>query len=227
MINFFKSTLHIAKKDLHMEWKTRQTIGAMLIFSALVIVVFSFAFDPTNHSMKVVIPGAMWAVIIFSSILGLNRSFLLEYQNENLSGMMAAPIDPSCIYLGKLLANLVMVLIVELVSIPILFLLFDFRWTGSILYFAGTVLLGTFGFIAIGTFLAALSANSRSSEMLLPVILFPVATPVLIGAVQSTQITLTDIENLANAGSWMQFMAAYDLIFFVLCFLLFEYVAEV
>ncbi|MGC6588838.1 heme exporter protein CcmB [Paenibacillus sp. Dod16] len=227
MMNFMKSTLHITKKDLYTEWKTRQTISTMLIFSALVIVVFSFAFDPTNSSMQAVTPGVIWVVIVFSSILGLNRSFLMEYKNDNLSGMLAAPIDPSSIYLGKLLANLVLVLIVELVSIPLLFLFFDFRWMGSLLYFAGTVLLGTFGFIAIGTFLAALAANSRSSEMLLPVILFPVATPVLIGAVQSTKTILTDAENISSAVSWMQFMAAYDLIFFVVCFLLFEYVVEV
>lgn len=227
MMNLLKSTLHIAKKDLYAEWKTRQTISTMLIFSGMVIVIFSFAFDPSSNSMKAVIPGVLWVIIVFSGILGLNRSFLSEYKNDNLSGMMAAPIDSSSIYLGKLLANLIMVLIVEVVSIPFLFLLFDFRWMGSFPYFIGTLLLGTFGFISIGTFLAALSANSRSSEMLLPVILFPVAIPVLIGAVQSTKIILTNIENLSSAISWMQLMAAYDLIFFVLCFLLFEYVVEV
>ncbi|MFL6561237.1 MAG: heme exporter protein CcmB, partial [Bacillus sp. (in: firmicutes)] len=117
--------------------------------------------------------------------------------------------------------------IVELVSIPFLFLLFDFKFFGSIPYFILVVFLGSFGFIAIGTFLAALAANSKSSEMLLPLLLFPITTPILIGVVQATRIILTNMEKFSSAVAWIQLVTAYDVIFFVVCFLLIDYVLVV
>jgi heme exporter protein B len=144
-----------------------------------------------------------------------------------MHGLLVAPMDASSIYLGKFMANFSMILIVEVVSIPFLFLLFDFKITGSILYFILVLFVGSFGFIAIGTFLAALASNSKSSEMLLPLLLFPMTSPVLIGVTQATKIILTNMEKLPTALSWMQLVAAYDVIFFVLCFLLIEYVLEV
>lgn len=226
-MNLFKQALVIARKDIYTEWKTRQVVSMMLIFSGLVIVIFSFAFDPTNQSVKAVIPGILWVMIIFSGILGLNRSFLTEHTHHTLEGMIAAPVDPSAIYLGKILANLCMILLVELISLPLVFLLFDFQFAGSLVFFTLVVLLGTFGFISTGTLMAALSANSQSSEMLLPVLLLPVTTPLLIGVVQSTKIILTAPAMMPSAVSWMHLITAYDVVFFVLGFLLFEYVLEV
>ncbi|WP_017755881.1 heme exporter protein CcmB [Calidifontibacillus oryziterrae] len=227
MIDLFKAALVITYKDLYSEWKTKQIISTMLIFSALVIVTFSFAFDPANNTVKAVIPGMIWVITIFSGILGLNRSFLSEQGNDSMNGLIVAPIDPSSVYLGKFLANFVLVLLVQIVSIPLLFILFDFKMVGNIGLLITVVLLGTFGFISVGTFLGALSANSKSSEMLLPIILFPVVSPVVIGAVQATKIILINFENIASAYSWMKLMTAYDLVFFVICFILFEYVLEV
>ncbi|MCT8136338.1 heme exporter protein CcmB [Anaerobacillus sp. CMMVII] len=227
MNNLFKAAFIIAGKDLYSEWKTRQVVTTMLIFSGLVIVTFSFAFDPSNNAVKAIIPGLIWVITIFSAILGLNRSFQSETKNDNLYGMIVSPTDPSSIYLGKVIANFVLVLIVQLISIPVLFLLFDFRFLGHLPLFLGVVLLGTFGFISVGTFLAGLAANSRSSEMLLPILLFPLVSPIIIAAVQATRILLVDLEQIASAISWMQLMGAYNLIFFVLCFILFEYVLEV
>jgi heme exporter protein B len=226
-MNIIRHALIIAQKDLYSEWKTKQTISTMLIFSGLVILVFSFAFDPTNNTMKAVLPGVLWVIIVFAGILGLNRSFLSEQKNDNIQGLIVSPVEPCSLYLGKMIANLILLFVVEIVSIPFLFLLFDFRWMGSLSFFILIILIGTFGFVSIGTFLAALAANSQTSEMLLPIILFPVVSPVLIGVVQATKIVLTNIEKLDSAISWMQLIAAYDVIFFVLCFLLIEYVLEV
>lgn len=227
MNHLLKAAFIIAGKDLYSEWKTKQVVTTMLIFSGLVIVTFSFAFDPSNNAVRAIIPGLIWVITIFSAILGLNRSFLSETKNDNLYGMIVSPTDPSSIYLGKVIANFVFVLIVQLLSIPALFLLFDFHFMGNLPLFLGVVLLGTFGFISVGTFLAGLAANSRSSEMLLPILLFPLVSPVIIAAVQATKILLIDIEQIASAISWMQLMGAYNVIFFVLCFILFEYVLEV
>ncbi|MDX8359500.1 heme exporter protein CcmB [Cytobacillus sp. IB215316] len=227
MIKLLKSAWIIAWKDLYSEWKTKQLLSTMLIFSGLVIVTFSFAFDPTSNAVKAVVPGMVWVITIFAGILGLNRSFLAEKNQDSLHGMIVAPIDPSSIYFGKMLANFIFVLLVQLISIPLLFILFDFRLLGNVPLFLAVIFLGTFGFISIGTFLAALTANSRSSEMLLPIVLFPIVSPIIIAAVQATKILLVNLENLSSAISWMQLMIGYDLVFFVICFLLFEYVMEV
>jgi heme exporter protein B len=226
-MSLFKNAFFIAWKDLYSEWKTRQVLTTMIIFAGLVIVVCSFAFDPTNNTTKAVIPGAIWIIIVFSGILGLNRSFVSEQKNDNMHALLTAPLDAASIYLGKFLANFIMLLIVEIVAIPFLFLLFDFREMGSFPYFILVLFIGSFGFVAIGTFLAALAANSRSSEMLLPIMLFPLVSPILIGAVQATKIILTNIDKLPNAISWIQLIGGYNVIFFVLCVLLFEYVLEV
>lgn len=217
----------LAKKDLYSELKTKQVLATMIIFAGLVILVFSFAFDPANNTTKAVIPGIVWVIIVFSGILGLNRSFISEQRNDTMQGLMIAPMDAVSIYLGKLFANFAMILVVEIISIPFLFLLFNFKIAGSIPLFIVVLFIGSFGFISIGTFLAALTANSKSSEMLLPLLLFPITSPILIGVVQATRIMLTNIEKLSSALAWIQLISAYDVIFFVLCFLLIEYVLEV
>ena len=226
-MNLFRTALFLAKKDLYSELKTKQILTTQIIFAGLVIVVFSFAFDPANNTTKAVIPGVIWVIIVFAGILGLNRSFISEQRNDTIQGLLVAPMEAQSIYLGKFLANFAMMLVVELVSIPFLFLLFDFKFLGSFPYFILTVFLGSFGFIAIGTFLAALAANSKSSEMLLPLLLFPITTPILIGVVQATKIILSNMEKLSSAIAWIQLVTAYDVIFFVVCFLLIDYVLEV
>lgn len=226
-MTLFRTAYLLAKKDLYSELKTKQVLATMIIFAGLVILVFSFAFDPANNTMKAVIPGVIWVIIVFSGILGLNRSFISEQRNDTLQGLLIAPMDAASIFLGKFLANFAMILVVEIVSIPFLFLLFDFKVMGSLPYFLLVLFIGSFGFISIGTFLAALAANSKSSEMLLPLLLFPITSPILIGVVQATRITLTNIEKISSALAWIQLISAYDVIFFVLCFLLIDYVLEV
>ena len=215
----------IAVKDLRNEWKSKQTIGMMIIFSSLVILIFSFAFDPTNNTVKAIIPGLIWVITIFAGLLGLNRSFISEQENDCLTGLRVAPIDPSSIFLGKVLANLLFVIIVQLISIPILFLLFDYRFTGSMIWFLLIVLVATFGFIIVGTFLSALASNAKNSEMLLPVLLLPLLSPLMIAAVQATKIVLEQ-DGIKDAISWLQLMAGYDLLFFAACFFLFDYLME-
>jgi heme exporter protein B len=226
-MNLFSQALLLAKKDLLSELKTKQILVTQIIFAALVIVVFSFAFDPSNNTTKAVIPGVIWVIIVFAGILGLNRSFISEQRNDTMQGLLVAPMEAASIFLGKFFANMTMILIVEIVSIPFLFLLFDFKMSGSIGYFILVIFVGSFGFVSIGTFLAALAANSKSSEMLLPLLLFPITSPILIGVTQATRIILSDMSKLSSAMSWTQMVTAYDVIFFVVSFLLIDYVLEV
>jgi heme exporter protein B len=225
MTSILADAFTIAAKDLRSEFKTKQTISMMAIFAALVILVFSFAFDPTNNTVKAVIPGLVWVITVFAGILGLNRSFTSELENDCLTGLQSGPIDASSIYLGKVMANFTIVTIVQVISIPVLFILFNYRFTGSFLWFILIIFAGTLGFIIVGTFLSALSANAKNSEMLLPVLLLPLLSPLMIAAVQATRVALEN-EKIENAIAWLQLMSAYDLLFFAACLLLFEFIME-
>jgi heme exporter protein B len=225
MTSILADAFTIAGKDLRSEFKTKQTISMMAIFAALVILVFSFAFDPTNNAVKAVIPGLVWVITVFAGILGLNRSFTSELENDCLTGLRSGPIDAASIYLGKVIANFTIVTIVQVISIPVLFILFNYRFTGSFLWFILIIFAGTLGFIIVGTFLSALSANAKNSEMLLPVLLLPLLSPLMIAAVQATRVALEN-EKIENAVAWLQLMSAYDLLFFAACLLLFEFIME-
>jgi len=222
-----KYSLLIAKKELSIEWKTRQTIGSMIIFAAIVTVIFGFAFEPTINSVNALIPGLIWMIIFFAGLLGINRSFTVEYKNDTLSALLMAPIPAASIYMGKLVANFAVLIIFELIAIPLLFILFDFRLVGSILYFALTLILGSLGFVIIGTFFAALTAGFKNSELVFPILLLSMLVPIAIGAVQATKIILIEITNLSNAISWLKLISIYDIVFLVLALLLFDYVMEV
>lgn len=226
-MSILRNALIIAGKDLRAEAKSKQVLPTMLVFAALVIVVFSFAFDPNKESTKELIPGLIWIISIFAGILGLNRSFVSEQKNDNMFGMIIAPVDSVSIYLGKFLANYFMILIVQAVAVPILFLFFDFQFNGSLPWLILTIIIGTFGFVSIGTFLAAIAGNSGSSEMLLPLLLFPITTPVLIGVVSATKIILRSPDQIEKAYGWLQLVGGYDIIFFGICIILFDYILEV
>lgn len=225
-MRFLAKIANIVWKDLVAEFRTKEMISAMLIFSVLVIIVFAFAFDPVGETVRAVSPGIIWVAFTFSGILGLNRSFVNEKQNETLLGLMLAPVDRTAIFFGKVITNFILMVITEAISLPAFFVLFDFRMEGSLLQLLLVIFLGTLGFVSIGTFLAALSANVRTSEILLPIILFPVLVPVIIGAVESTAIIFNQGAFEQIVG-WVKLLAVYDVIFLVVPFILFDYVLEV
>lgn len=222
---FLAKVWAIAAKDLRAELRTKQMSSAMLIFAFLVIVIFAFAFDPTRRNLAFILPGIIWVAFFFAALLGLNRSFVSEKVDDCLHGLMLAPVDRSAIYFGKVLANLVFTLVVEAVSLPLFFVLFNYTLQGSWLLLLAVVFLATFGFIALGTFLSALSANTRTSEILLPVILFPVTVPVVIAAVQASRGILTGAE-VSSFLPWLGVLGVYGVVFLVVPFLLFDYVLE-
>lgn len=226
-MSILRNAFYIAAKDIKSEAKSKQVLPTMLIFAAMIILIFSFAFDPSKNNLEILIPGLIWVITIFAGIIGLNRSFVSEQKNDNIIGLMLAPVNPISVYIGKFISNLSMILIVQAVSIPILFLLFGFEFEGSLVWFIAVLFIGSFGFACVGTFLAALASNSGTSEMLLPILLFPITIPVLIGVVEATRIILLTPEDLSNAMSWMQIITGYDILFFGLSIILFEYLMEV
>jgi len=225
-MRFLAKIGNIVWKDLVAEFRTKEMISAMMIFSVLVIVMFAFAFKPVGDTIKAVSPGIIWVAFTFSGILGLNRSFVNEKQNETLTGLMLTPVDRTAIYFGKVITNFIIMAVTEAISLPLFFIMFDYGLAGSILHLILIIFLGTLGFVSIGTFLAALSANTRASEILLPIILFPILVPLMIGAVQSTAM-IFDQKAFAEFAGWVKLLAVYDIIFLVVPFILFDYVLEV
>lgn len=224
MNNYFKAVLAICKKEITMELKKKETVSTMLIFSLITIVIFSFSFNVEKIEKKVLISGMLWIMIVFSSLLGLGPSFKKEQSNNTLAGLLMAPVDRSAIFYGKLLANMIFVSFVELISIPLFFILFNFIMTENILLFAAFVFLGTLGFITIGTFLSALASYARFSDLLLPVTLFPVSVPLLIGSVKLTENLITG--SGYSFSPWLQLLIVFDIVFLVIPLLVFEYILE-
>jgi len=225
-VSFLRKVGLIAWKDLRAEFRTKEMISAMLIFALLVIAIFAFAFDPTRDEVRVIFAGLIWVAFFFAGILGLNRSFAGERINDAIHGLMLSPVDRSAIYFGKLLGTWVFMTIVEIVALPIFIVMFNYTPAGSWLLAGTAILLATLGFVAVGTFLAALTANTKASEVLLPVILFPVVIPVVIAAVEATRGVFGGLPP-ADFVTWFKVLGVYDAVFVAVPFLLFEYLLEV
>lgn len=225
--------LEIAGKDLRAEFRTKQMLNSMMIFALLVIVIFSFAFGNeasifvqgiNKKVVDLLAPGILWIAFTFAGMLGLSRSFASEKEEGCLEGLKLCPVDRSDIYNGKVLSNAVLMFLMEIITIPVFAVLFSYdikNITGMLL----VVVLGTFGFIFVGTLLSALAVNTRTREILLPVILFPVLLPVILSAVTATGTMLASGEISDIAGE-LQILAVYDIIFFIVAQLVFEYTIE-
>ena len=197
---------------------------SMLVFSLIVIAVFNFVFDPGSEQMQKIAPGILWVVIIFAGNLGLSRSFSREYENGRMQGLLLCPIDRSLIFVTKVIGNILFMSAVQIVTVPVMVVLFD-TTIGSAGPLVLILFLGTLGFAAVGTLFSAISANTRSREVMLPILMFPVAIPVILAATKSTTALLNgDAE--AQIWSWMKILIAFDIIFTVACYLLYEYVLE-
>lgn len=218
---------HIAAKDLRSEFRTKQMLNAMVLFSLLVIVVFSITFAPILGSSKdvaMVAPGVLWIAFIFAGSIGLSRSFTSELENGCFEGLKLCPISRSSIYSGKMLANLILMLIVEAISIPLFAILFNYSIVGFV-WLCLVFVLGTFGFVCVGTLLSALTVNTRTREILLPVLLLPLLLPALIPAAMATGTILAG-GSLSAISQELRLLLVYDLVFFLIAQLVFEYVIQ-
>ena len=222
-MGYLRKVFAIVWKDVRAELRTKDILSSMLVFAALAVVIFQFAFDLRADNARLVLPGVVWIAITFSGVLGLNRSFILEQDRGSMEGLLLAPMDRSVIYFGKLIGNLLFIFAVELVLLPLASIFFNV-WivTPSVLL---VVFLGTIGFAAVGTLFAALSVNTRAREVMLPILLFPIMVPVLIAGVRAMG-ALLDGETLKEVAQWLRLLVAYDVIFIAAAFLLFDFVVE-
>lgn len=222
-------SLYIAAKDLKTEFRTKQILNSMVIFSLLTLVVFSISFgDFLSDSSRVaqLAPGVLWVAFTFAGTLGLSRAFVLESENGCLEGLKLCPVDRNAIYTGKVISNLVLVFLTEIVTLPLFIVLFNYSpELKSLVGLSFIFLLGTFGFIAVGTLLSALTLNTRTRELLLPVLLLPVILPVIFPAVSASSNILAG-GSVENVLSEIRLLVIYDLVFFVIAQLIFEYAIE-
>ena len=223
MSTFARQVSALLWKDLVVELRTREILGGMVIFALLVLLVFNFAFDLRVDNVAGVAPGVLWVAFTFAGILGLGRSFILEKDRGSLDGLLVAPVDRGAIYLAKLLGNLFFMIVVEIIALPVFISFFNFGSINPQLVLI--VFLGTAGFAAVGTLFAAMSANTRAREVMLPIMLFPISVPVVIASVEATALALGGGSS-ANGLGWTELLTAFDLIFGILCFIVFDYVVE-
>lgn len=225
--------LEIARKDLKAEFRTKQMLNSMMIFALLVIVIFSFAFGNeasifipalNKKITDLLAPGMLWIAFTFAGMLGLSRSFAGEKEEGCLEGLKLCPVDRADIYNGKVLSNAVLMFLMEIATVPVFVVLFNYD-IKNILGLTLVVLLGTFGFILIGTLLSALTVDTRTREILLPVILFPVLLPVMISAISATGKMLATSEVSEISGE-LRILAIYAVIFLILAQIVFEYTIE-
>ena len=211
------------RKDLRLEWRSRDSINGMLFFSLLIVVVFSLAFDPTGYptTARQISGGVLWVAVLFASVTALNQSWTREQRNQVLDAQRMAPSPASALFLGKALANMVFVSVVELVLAPIFIVFFNLHPLGNTWLLALVVPLGTWALVLNGTFFAALGLRARNRELLLPLILFPIAIPALLAMIQSTTGILTG-DDMLNPDLWIRMLTGYDIIFTIVCLLLFE-----
>ncbi len=212
-------------KDLKVEWRNRETLASMCVFGILVVFLFNFAFEPAREETLRLLPGLLWIAFAFAGILGFNRSFSAERENSCLEGMTLAPIDPSAIFLGKMLANLLFLGIAEVVVVFAASLWYNFSFLPSLRWFALIVFSGTLGYAALGTIFGAIAANTRMREVMLPVLQFPVAFWVLILAVDATSEVLRT-EGAGGSRAGFVRVAGVSVVYTAASFLLFEYVLE-
>jgi heme exporter protein B len=216
---------NIFAKDLRVEWRNRETLASMCVFGLLIIFLFNFAFEGAREETLRLLPAVLWVAIAFAGVLGFNRSFASERENACLEGMTLAPVDPSLIFLGKMLANLLFLGVAEVVMVFAAALWYNFSFLPALGQLVLIALFGTLGYAALGTIFGAIAANTRMREVMLTVLQFPIAFWILMLSIDSTADALRG----NPSGDWwggIARVAGISLVFTIASFLLFEYVLE-
>jgi heme exporter protein B len=211
-------------KELRLEFRTRELLNTTVIFALIVVVLFSFAFDPTPAESRRYGPGLLWIAFLFAGSLMLQPSFAREQLNDTLDALRMAPVKPFAILLGKMLANFIFLAITEAILVPVFAVLYNVSLYGIIGRLILVLALGTGGLVITGTVFAAISGRARMRELLLPVLLLPVLAPLLIAAVEATSSLFADPPSLDSV--WVSFLAGFDVVFFTASWLLSDFLVE-
>jgi heme exporter protein B len=205
-------------KDLRLEWRSKDAINSMLFFSLLVVVVFSFSFDPSAEESRVIAGGLVWVAFLFAAVVALNQTWAREIRNHVLDAYRVSPAPANALFVAKTLGNFILVSILETLMTPLFIVFYRLRSIGPAWQLLVVVALGTWALVVNGTFFAGMSLRTRSREIMLPLLLFPISIPALLAMVQAT----TAILGGEGARFWIVLLGTYDLVFTTVCLLLFE-----
>ncbi len=215
----------VAWKDLTTERRTKANFNAVVFLAAMTLLLFGFALGPDAEALRSAAAGILWLTVLFSGVLAFNRSYELELEGGALDTLLAYPGDRRSLFLGKVAANLTFVLLVEVIVVPLAGVLYDLPLLRPFPGLVAIFLLGTIGFVTLGTFYAAMASRVRAREVLLPLLLFPMLVPVLIASVEATDALLNG-NLMGDAGAWMRILIVFDVVFLVATYFAFEHVIE-
>lgn len=224
-MNFIRSLFFITYKDFLSELRRRETVNTLLFFGVLIVFLFSFAVGPDPLLLKKLAPGLLWLVVLFSSILALDRSFQIEVEEGCLDRLILYAASPRALFLGKLLTNFLFILLVQSAVLFLMIILFDLSKPKEPLNLGVTFVLGNFGIATLGTFYAALITKMKARQVMLPLLLFPMLIPLLLASVYATQHALGG-DPFQQSTPWIQMLLIFDLIFLPACLLIIETLLE-
>jgi heme exporter protein B len=217
--------LTIAAKDWRIEGRARDVLTATIFFAGLVVMILAFAFGPETTRLREAAPGVLWVAIAFASILAASRAFASEAEDGALEALLLYPVPHELIYLGKLLSNIGLMLMLALLVVPLTVLLYDVKVGENLPLLLLTVFLGVIGFSIISTFQSSLTVNLRARESLLPVLIFPLVVPVVIGAVKATTLIVTNGSGNEIWG-WLRLLIGFNVVYVTVCTLVFPFAVE-
>ncbi len=223
-MNAGRAAAIILAKEVRAEFRARELLNTTLVFAFVVIVMFSFAFDPTAAESRRFGPGLLWIALLFAGSLMLQPSFAREHANDTLDALCLAPVSPFSILLGKIAANFVFLTVCEVVLLPVFAVLYNVTLLPVLGRLVLVLMLGTFGLTITGTVFSAVAAQARMRELLLPLLLLPVLVPLLLAAVEATAGLLADTPELQR--TWLEILIGFDIIFFTASWLLSDYLLE-
>ncbi|MBA3915008.1 MAG: heme exporter protein CcmB [Acidobacteriales bacterium] len=212
-------TLATLTKDLRLEWRSKDAINSMLFFALLVVVIFSFSFDPTAEESRQIAAGLIWVAFLFAAVVALNQTWARELRNAVLDAYRVSPAPANSLFLAKTLGNFLFVSVIELLMTPLFVIFYNLRPLGPAYQFLIVAVLGTWALVVNGTFFAAMSLRTRTREIMLPLLLFPISIPAVLAMVEATRAILTAE---FSARFWIALLLAYDVVFTVGSLLLFE-----
>jgi heme exporter protein B len=226
-VPFFDLIKWIVWKDILSEMRSRETVSSLFFFALNVILIFSFSFSTDGDVTLTLMPGLIWVAFGFTSVLGLGKSFLSETHNDCLSYLQMAPAPKGAIYLGKCGANLILMLVVEIILIPLFVLFFNLEILSvdKLLFLLLVCLLATIGLSSLGTLFSALTVQTRAREVMFPLLLFPLEVPVFIGSVESTRGVLNG-DPFFLYQHWIELLVVFDLVLTIASFWMFEFILD-
>ena len=218
------TTMHaIIWKDIVLELRRRDTVFSLFVLGVLILLVFALAIDVEEGAAEVA-PGALWIAVTLAATLGMGRTFALERENDGMTGLMLAPIDRGTVFIAKWIVNLLTLMAFEALFLPAFCLIFSLPPLRTIGALLPTLVAANIGLAAVGTLFALAALGTRARELMLPLLVLPLQTPLLIAAVRATQQVLGGSDPLA-LGAAGSIMVAYDIVFVALGWIVFEYVA--